>query len=67
MANKPKGKKGKGPRVIIHLECQTCRKSDQPGVSRYSKTKNKKTMPDRLSLSKYCRFERKHTPHKEIK
>ncbi|MCK5072454.1 MAG: 50S ribosomal protein L33 [Bacteriovoracaceae bacterium] len=59
--------KGKGPRVIIHLECQSCRKSGQPGVSRYHSTKNKKQHPERLELKKYCRFERKHTPHKEIK
>jgi large subunit ribosomal protein L33 len=57
----------KGPRVIIHLECQTCRNSGQPGVSRYSTTKNKKTMPERMELKKYCKFERKHTLHKEIK
>jgi large subunit ribosomal protein L33 len=57
----------KGPRVIIHLECTTCRKSGVPGVARYSTTKNKKTTPERLELKKYCRFERKHTPFKEIK
>lgn len=57
----------KGPRVVIHLECQTCRKSGLPGVSRYSVTKNKKTIPDRMELKKFCKFERKHTPHKEIK
>ncbi|MFZ8932973.1 MAG: 50S ribosomal protein L33 [Bacteriovoracaceae bacterium] len=57
----------KGPRVIIHLECTTCRKAETPGVSRYSTTKNKKTTPERLELKKYCRFERKHTLHKEIK
>ncbi len=57
----------KGPRVVVHLECQTCRKSNVTGVSRYSTTKNKKTTPDRIELKKYCRFERKHTLHKEIK
>ena len=57
----------KGPRVVIHLECQSCRDNDAPGVSRYSTTKNKKKMPDRLQLKKYCRFEKKHTVHKEIK
>ena len=29
--------------------------------------KNKKNDPDRLELSKYCPFCRKHTPHKETK
>lgn len=57
----------KGPRVIIHLECQTCRNSGVPGVSRYSSTKNKKKTPERLEIKKYCKFERKHTLHKEIK
>ncbi len=53
--------------TIIHLECTTCRKSGMPGVSRYSTKKNKKNTPQRLEFSKYCRYERKHTPHKEIK
>jgi large subunit ribosomal protein L33 len=57
----------KAVRVIIHLECTTCRNSGLPGVSRYTTSKNKKTTPDRLELKKYCRFERKHTPHKEVK
>lgn len=57
----------KGSRVIIHLECTTCRASTIPGVSRYSSTKNKKVHPDRIELKKYCRFERKHTLHKETK
>ena len=54
-------------RSIIHLECQTCRTAGIPGVSRYTTTKNKKTPPGRLMLKKYCRFERKHTEHKETK
>jgi len=57
----------KGNRVIIHLECTECRSSGVPGVSRYSTTKNKKTTPARLSKRKYCRFERKHTVHREVK
>jgi large subunit ribosomal protein L33 len=54
-------------RSIIHLECQSCRTSGIPGVSRYTTTKNKKTTPGRLAFNKYCRFERKHTEHKETK
>ncbi|TDJ04821.1 MAG: 50S ribosomal protein L33 [Deltaproteobacteria bacterium] len=57
----------KGPRVIIHLECTTCRTSGKPGVSRYTTTKNKRTTPDRMELKKHCRYENKHTVHKEIK
>ncbi|MEE9499742.1 MAG: 50S ribosomal protein L33, partial [Candidatus Omnitrophota bacterium] len=29
--------------------------------------KNKKNTPERLTLSKYCRFCKTHRPHKEIK
>ncbi len=54
-------------RIKVHLECQTCRTSGMPGVSRYTTTKNKKTTPKRLEFSKYCRWERKHTPHRESK
>ncbi len=57
----------RGNRIIVHLECTECRKSGLPGVSRYTTTKNKKTSPGRLSFRKYCRFERKHTVHKETK
>ncbi len=57
----------KGARVTIHLECTTCRKSGVPGVSRYSSVKNKRTTTKRLELKKYCKFERKHTVHKEIR
>jgi large subunit ribosomal protein L33 len=30
-------------------------------------TKDKKKHPDRIELKKYCKFERKHTLHKETK
>ncbi len=60
-------KKGSGARVTVHLECTTCRSSGVPGVSRYSIKKNKKKHPKRLEFSKYCRFERKHTLHKEVR
>jgi large subunit ribosomal protein L33 len=33
----------------------------------YTTIKNKRSTPDRLELSKYCRFCRKHTAHKETK
>jgi len=48
-------------REIIALACNDCKRRN------YSKTKNKKTTPDRLELRKYCRFCRKHTAHKETK
>jgi len=54
-------------RINIQLECQSCRKSGMPGVSRYVTTKNKKRTTARLELKKYCRFERKVMVHKEVK
>lgn len=54
-------------RVKIILECQSCRKSGMPGVSRYHTTKNKKKASGRLELKKYCRYERKHTLHREVR
>ena len=57
----------KGARVIIHLECTTCRKAETPGVSRYTTVKNKRTTTGRMELKKYCRYERKHTVHKETR
>ncbi|MBI5886487.1 MAG: 50S ribosomal protein L33 [Deltaproteobacteria bacterium] len=48
-------------RDIITLACTDCKRRN------YSTTKNKKTIPDRLELKKFCKFCRKHTPHKETK
>ena len=60
-------KKSQKVRAVIHLECTTCRASRKPGVSRYPTRKNKKNTPARLELRKYCRYERMHTIHKEVK
>jgi large subunit ribosomal protein L33 len=46
---------------IIALACTECKRRN------YSTTKNKKKTSERLGLSKYCRFCRKHTDHKETK
>jgi large subunit ribosomal protein L33 len=54
-------------RINIQVECLSCRKSGQPGVSRYCTEKNKKNTTARIELKKYCNFERKHTVHKEVK
>ena len=45
-------------RDIITMACGDCKRE-------LLTTKNKKTTPDRLELKKYCKFCRKHTPHKE--
>ena len=49
------------PRDNIVLQCIDCKSRN------YVTTKNKKTMTDRLELSKFCRRCRKHTDHKETK
>jgi large subunit ribosomal protein L33 len=48
-------------REIITLECTTCKNRN------YSTTKNKRKTTDRLLLKKYCKYDRKHTDHKEAK
>lgn len=51
-------------REIVALACVECA---QPGKSVYWTTKNKRTHPDRMQLKKYCRWCRKHAPHREKK
>ena len=46
---------------VIQLECTGCKRRN------YSTTKNKRTVTEKLSLKKYCRFCKKHTVHKETK
>ena len=48
-------------REIITLACGQCKRRN------YSTMKNKKNDPDRLERRKYCRYCRKHTPHKDVK
>ena len=48
-------------REIITLACSECKRRN------YTTTKDRKRTPDRLELKKYCRFERKHTVHREIR
>ena len=48
-------------RELIALECTECKRKN------YTSTKNRKTATEKLSLKKYCRFERRHTVHKETK
>jgi len=46
---------------IITLVCGVCKRRTA------TTEKNKKNDPDRLELSKYCRWCHKHTAHKETK
>jgi large subunit ribosomal protein L33 len=48
-------------REIITLSCVECKRRN------YSTTKNKRNTTDRLERSKYCRWCRKHTVHRETK
>ncbi len=46
-------------RVIITLECTTCRERN------YSTTKNKRANAEKLALSKFCSRCRKHPSHQD--
>jgi large subunit ribosomal protein L33 len=60
----------KNSRIGITIECLECRdllNQKIRGVSRYLTSKNKKNNSFVLQLSKYCKYCKKHTQHKEIK
>nr|YP_008519709.1 ribosomal protein L33 [Nannochloropsis oculata]YP_008519956.1 ribosomal protein L33 [Nannochloropsis limnetica]AGI99063.1 ribosomal protein L33 [Nannochloropsis oculata]AGI99312.1 ribosomal protein L33 [Nannochloropsis limnetica]AHX25351.1 50S ribosomal protein L33 [Nannochloropsis oculata]QRG32065.1 ribosomal protein L33 [Nannochloropsis limnetica]QRG32187.1 ribosomal protein L33 [Nannochloropsis limnetica] len=62
--------KQKGSRIIIHLECTTCRTNTNKrseGVSRYTTIKNRRNTPARLEIKKFCPYCNSHTIHKETK
>ena len=50
-----------GVRVKITLACTECKQRN------YNTMKNKRNNPDRIEMSKYCRFCKKHTSHKETR
>ena len=55
-------KKGGGEiRVVVNLACEECKRKN------YSTFKNKRNTQARLELKKYCKWERKHTMHRETK
>jgi large subunit ribosomal protein L33 len=49
------------PREIISLACTECKRRN------YTTTRNKRTSTERVELKKFCRFDRKHTVHREVK
>lgn len=61
------GKKAKGNRIQVILECTEHKTSGQPGTSRYITTKNRKNTPDRMEMRKYNSILQKVTVHREIK
>ena len=48
-------------RVKVTLRCNECKQRN------YNAMKKKKITPDKLELSKYCPFCKKHTVHTETK
>jgi len=53
-------KKSSGPEKIA-LQCAECHRKN------YTTQKNKKNTQGKLELKKFCRWEKKHTVHKETK
>lgn len=54
-------KKKVGARVKIALCCSECKRKN------YTTMKNKKNTADKMEITKYCPYDRKHTVHKEVK
>ena len=48
-------------REIITLACTECKRRN------YTTTKNKRNTPGRLEQKKFCKFEKKHTLHRETR
>jgi len=53
-------------RELICLECSEARKEGKP-PSRYFSTRNKRTKQEKVEKTKYNKFLRRHTLHKEVK
>jgi large subunit ribosomal protein L33 len=45
----------------VILACQECKRRT------YTATRNKKKQTERLEVRKYCKFCKRHTPHRETK
>jgi len=48
-------------REKIALKCSVCSQKN------YTTMKNKRNIPEKLVMSKYCKFCKKHTEHSETK
>jgi large subunit ribosomal protein L33 len=46
---------------LVALQCTECKRKN------YTTEKNRRNIQEKLELSKYCPFDRKHTVHKEAK
>jgi len=49
------------PREIITLACEECKRRN------YSTMKNRHKHSERVTYKKYCRWCKKHTPHRETR
>jgi large subunit ribosomal protein L33 len=49
----------KDQRALLALVCSVCKHQN------YISVRNKVNTPEKLTLNKYCRYCKKHTPHKE--
>ena len=54
-------KKAGGSIEKIALQCSECKRKN------YTTVKNKKNMQGKLERNKYCKWDKKHTLHKEAK
>nr|YP_009294430.1 ribosomal protein L33 [Asparagopsis taxiformis]AOM65913.1 ribosomal protein L33 [Asparagopsis taxiformis] len=63
--------KNKGARIVITLECSCINIENQnkrnPGIFRYTSTKNRRNTQNRLELKKFCPQCNTHSLFKEIK
>jgi len=48
-------------RIAATLACEECKRRN------YQTNKSKRNNPERLQLKKYCRWCRRHTPHRETR
>jgi len=48
-------------RENVTLQCTECKRRN------YTATRDKRKHTERLELKKYCKFDRKHTVHRETK
>lgn len=48
-------------REQVILECTVCKQRN------YLSTRDRRKQPEKIEVKKYCKFDRKHTLHKESK
>ena len=53
--------KSKGAVELVALACSECHRRN------YTTKKNRRNVQGKLEMNKYCRWDRKHTLHKEAK